>query len=136
MAGAGWLKGIALVCSCDRAKGGGPQSPASTLKALINAISIKVALTILRLPKVRSMKFRNWVVNYFQLFSVRPLRPLCLYGEFTIQNTHHKGTEDTKVAQRISKKGHYPNLVQMPIAAPAKPGDKLPDSAFRSSWPF
>jgi|GEM_PF-4561049 len=35
--------------------------------------------------------------------SVRPLCPLWLFGEFTVPNTHHQGTEDTKVAQRFSK---------------------------------
>jgi hypothetical protein len=34
------------------------------------------------------------------IFSVHPLCSLCLCGEFTKQDTHHRGTENTEDAQR------------------------------------
>ncbi len=37
-----------------------------------------------------------------QFFSVQPLSPLCLCGDKLWVNTHHRGTEKTEGAQRLS----------------------------------
>lgn len=48
-----------------------------------------------------------WVVSYFALFSVPPLRSPCLGGKSLLAVIHRRGTETAEIAQRKVKLGHY-----------------------------
>ena len=45
-------------------------------------------------------KLRRFGVENVMIFSVQPLRPLCLCGSFPLVFYNHRDTEDTEVPQR------------------------------------
>jgi hypothetical protein len=62
---------------------------------------------------------------------VHPLRPLCLCGEITVRQIHHRDTENTEGAQRKLNLGHYPASLYLyklfinPLRHPYEPGRNM-----------